>query len=412
MHGENPVNTSPRTRRGLLLIGALALALTVTAGVIFLWSDSDDHTPAPPIVSSAIPSALPSTTPSPAAAALEPTLSPTLLPTLPPTVTIPPLDWTHPTAGPDEIAAALDRPVQLIDGEDAIAREVDPLTISPVRTRDSVMTYTVQPGDNLGAIAARFGLDESTIIWSNDRFYVNAMRVGLELTILPVNGVYHRVIDPQPVAGIAELYSVDPYTIIDSEYNALFGTTSQTVLPAGLYVVVPGGQGTTEPVYWDPGIVIASGDPNSGATVGDSYASFGAGQDGSCGQQAVTGGSMPYSPPIHSTYSITQDFTWSHGGIDLAVPVGTGVFAAGGGTVIFSGWSDWGYGYTIVIAHGSTLTLYGHLNGMLVGCGQTVRAGQGIAVTGSSGNSSGPHLHFEIRGSDGRPVNPWNYQQF
>jgi len=88
------------------------------------------------------------------------------------------------------------------------------------------------------------------------------------------------------------------------------------------------------------------------------------------------------------------------------------LFAAGGGTVIFKGWSTWGYGYTVVIAHGGTLSIYGHLNGAFVGCGETVTAGQNIAVSGNSGRSSGPHLHFEIRGPGGAPVNPWDYQGF
>jgi murein DD-endopeptidase MepM/ murein hydrolase activator NlpD len=65
-----------------------------------------------------------------------------------------------------------------------------------------------------------------------------------------------------------------------------------------------------------------------------------------------------------------------------------------------------------VIAHGSTLTIYGHLNGDFVSCGEVVTAGQNIAVTGSSGRSSGPHLHFEIRGPGGVPVSPWDYQGF
>jgi murein DD-endopeptidase MepM/ murein hydrolase activator NlpD len=240
------------------------------------------------------------------------------------------------------------------------------------------------------------------------------MRVGMDLTILPVDGVYHRTQEPQTVSDIAKLYDVDPYVIIDSEYNTLFGATAETVLPTGLYVVVPGGTGSKEPIYWDPGIVMTTdtGTSGSGVNAGTSYASFAVGDPGSCGRQAVVGGSPPYTAPIWRNYSITQDFTWNHGGIDLAVPVGTLVYAAGGGTVIFSGWSTWGYGYTVVVAHGGTLSLYGHLNGAFVSCGEVVTAGQNIAVSGTSGRSSGPHLHFEIRGSGGAPDNPWNYQSF
>ncbi|HVO42916.1 MAG TPA: M23 family metallopeptidase, partial [Aggregatilineales bacterium] len=81
------------------------------------------------------------------------------------------------------------------------------------------------------------------------------------------------------------------------------------------------------------------------------------------------------------------------------------------GTVIFAGWSDWGYGYSIVLAHGPLLTLYGHLSRIGVSCGQFVQRGAQIGAIGSTGNSSGPHLHFEIREGD-TPVNPTKYLSF
>jgi murein DD-endopeptidase MepM/ murein hydrolase activator NlpD len=222
------------------------------------------------------------------------------------------------------------------------------------------------------------------------------------------------------VADLAAVYGVDPYAIIDSEFNTLFGASPQTILPEGLRVVVPGGKGSTEPIYWDPGVVINTGafttdgsNPvGTGIQTGGESASFAVGDPGSCGEQVVSGGSPPVGAPIWASYRITQDYTWQHSGIDLAVPPGTRVYSAGSGTVIFSGWSTWGYGYTVVIAHGSTLSLYGHLNGSFVGCGQIVSAAQNIAVTGNSGRSSGPHLHFEIRGPGGAPVSPWEYQSF
>lgn len=400
---------APQARSGGRGLGALALAAaTVLAALAVVIVLQPDRRPAPALPTATEPSTL-------GIAAVE---YPTPLPTIPPTPTLPPVEWVRPTADPQTIAAALERPLAVAMADETIARQVDPLTIIPERPRSTVITYTVKKGDNLRDIAARFGLDENTIIWSNDRFYVNAMRVGLELNILPVDGVYHHVQGTQTIAEIAEMYQVDPYAIIDSEFNTLFGARPETVLPEGLWVIVPGGTGSTEPIYWDPGIVMAktntdgSNPVGTGISVGTDVAAFAVGDPGSCGKQVVSGGSPPVSPPLYARYRITQDFSWNHGGIDLAVPPGTPVFAAGGGTVIFSGMSTWGYGYTVVIAHGSTLSLYGHLNGAFVGCGQTVTAGQNIAVTGNSGRSSGPHLHFEIRGPGGAPVNPWNYQSF
>jgi len=406
MTGEPYAPSGGQGWRGLgVLMVAGALVLTALAVIIALRPGG---TPAP---------AAPTATHLPVLgiAAVE---YPTPLPTIPPTPTLPPVEWVRPTADPQTVMAALEGPLSVAMAGQSIARQVDPLTIIPERPRSTVITYTVKKGDNLRDIAARFGLDEKTIIWSNDRFYVNAMRIGLELNILPVDGVYHHVQGIQTIAEIAEMYQVDPYAIIDSEFNTLFGAKPETVLPEGMWVIVPGGTGSTEPIYWDPGIVMArtttdgSNPVGAGISVGADVAAFAVGDPGSCGKQVVSGGSPPVSPPIYARYRITQDFSWNHGGIDLAVPPGTPVFAAGGGTVIFSGWSTWGYGYTVVIAHGSTLSIYGHLNGAFVSCGQTVTAGQNIAVTGNSGRSSGPHLHFEIRGAGGVPVNPWNYQSF
>jgi murein DD-endopeptidase MepM/ murein hydrolase activator NlpD len=400
---------------GMGVIGTLiALALMAALAAVLLWSNTDEKSPRP----TAAPTA-PVDTPLGIAAVDFATATP--FPTPPPQPTIPPLDWIRPTAAAQEIAAALNDTVVDASLTDTIQRQTDPLTILPLRSRSTVITYAVKSGDTLRTIAEKFGIEQNTIIWSNDRFYVNAMRVGMELTIPPVNGVYHHVQDPQTVAEIAQSYEVDPYVIIDSEYNALFGATPQTILPEGLYVVVPGGTGSTEPIYWDPGIVMKTSDDfttdgsnpvGAGIRTGGETASFAVGDPGSCGEQTVSGGSPPTGAPIWDKYTITQDYTWNHSGIDLAVPEGTRVYSAGSGTVIFSGWSTWGYGYTVVIAHGSTLTIYGHLNGSFVGCGQVVSAQQNIAVTGTSGRSSGPHLHFEIRGPGGVPVNPWDYQSF
>lgn len=392
----------------LLVLGTLAVA----AAIVLLYNDQNNQVkPAQPTTTAVadvpVTEEAPTATPTPIYTA-------TPYPTPPPPATIPPVDWTHPTADANIITQALAQPIAGNASTSQIERAVDPLTILPVRARSGIITYTVRSGDTLRSIAEQFGLEQNTIIWSNDRFYVNAMRIGMEMTIMPVNGVYHHVAAGETIESVAELYAVDPYAIIDSEYNPLFGTLPQTTLPEGLYVVVPGGTGSTEPIFWDPGIVIAAESSGSGGTgvQTGSVASFAIGDPGSCGEQVVSGGSPPFGAPIWDNYVISQDYSWNHGGIDLAVPVGTRVYAAGSGTVIFKGRSTWGYGHTVVIAHGSTLTIYGHLNGDFVSCGQVVSAGQNIAVSGNSGRSSGPHLHFEIRGAGGSPVNPWDYQGF
>jgi murein DD-endopeptidase MepM/ murein hydrolase activator NlpD len=91
-------------------------------------------------------------------------------------------------------------------------------------------------------------------------------------------------------------------------------------------------------------------------------------------------------------------FREGHPGIDLSTPAGTPVYAADAGLVIFAGWTGVGYGNTVVIDHGNGYrTLYGHLSQVSTYCGAKVQAGKLIGLSGSTGNSTGPHLHFEVR---------------
>ncbi len=94
-----------------------------------------------------------------------------------------------------------------------------------------------------------------------------------------------------------------------------------------------------------------------------------------------------------------------HNGLDLAAPTGTPVIAAGDGVIEFAGWNE-GYGNLIRMNHGGGLsTRYGHLSKILVKKGEQVRAGQRIGLVGSTGMSTGPHLHFEVR-QDNKPMHP------
>jgi murein DD-endopeptidase MepM/ murein hydrolase activator NlpD len=309
-----------------------------------------------------------------------------------------PLLVVEPTISPAEIAALLAAPpADLNSGETAIERTDSPFTIIPERPRAEVISYTIQTGDTISAIAEQFGLEMDTIAWSNDRETVFALRPGNELYILPVNGAYHRVLVDQTIQSIADAYSVDPYDIINSEFNNLFGATPTTILPSGTRVVVPGGTSTSTDWTYNPVVERTSGN-SAGDSSGGNIA-FAPGQPGSCGAQANPGGTGYFSAPL-ARYNWVRGFTSYHTGVDLDAPVGTPVYAASPGRVIYRGWNDWGYGYLIVLAHGPFTTLYGHLSGFNIGCGQMVGAGQVIGYTGNSGNSSGPHLHFEIRYND------------
>lgn len=383
----------------------LFIALVFMVGVGFLLLPRDNE-------------AIPTT---PTRIAEEHTPSPTDMPIVSPSpsptkfIYIVPSITPLPTIGPEEVSTLAD--IALEDtSQDILIRQADAFTIYNGGERAGIVYYTVKRGDHLRDIAAYFGLQMETIIWSNDRFYVNAMRPGMELTILPVDGALAYVQTPMTVEDLAAEYQVEPYAIIDSDFNQLKDATPTSVLPVGLAVIIPGGIGSQEPIYWEPpGGSSTNSRPsgNFGATsIYGGTAKFGSGQNGSCGTQAIYGGTMPSVGPV-SGYVVTQNFGWNHGGIDLSVREGTPVRAVGGGTVIFVGWSDWGYGYSIVIAHGPVMSLYAHLNGTgFVWCGKQVEAGEHIANSGNTGNSLGPHLHFEIRNAAGVPQDPRGYLWF
>jgi murein DD-endopeptidase MepM/ murein hydrolase activator NlpD len=154
--------------------------------------------------------------------------------------------------------------------------------------------------------------------------------------------------------------------------------------------VVPGGQGVGTTGRMMIGIEVG------GTAVGGTQ------PDGGSGARRV--------PLPLGHYTVTQGFKVGHGDVDLSNLRGTTVFASDGGTIIFAGWSIWGYGNAIVIAHGGRLTLYGHLDSINVRCGQGVNAGKPIGTVGSTGKSSVPHLHFELRPlPSGVPANPYSF---
>lgn len=121
---------------------------------------------------------------------------------------------------------------------------------------------------------------------------------------------------------------------------------------------------------------------------------------------------MSYRQPFRGDYPITQGFgrteyNPNHTGIDYGCPTGTPIYASADGTVFYTGWKDGGYGNCVFIKHpDGFVTIYEHLSKVSVTVGQTVKQGQTIGYSGSTGNSTGPHLHFEIRNADAKPVNP------
>ncbi len=381
------------------IISGVAALITLVAAVLYL-QQSNRPTPQPTDQPEVI-----------IQATILPTTEPTALPTTAPAAVSAMADTTVPL---DVVVELLMQPGDIAPTSDRFYRMQTAYTIAPARPRATIEQYTIQSGDTLDKIAKRYGITTDTISWNNDDIFVNRLLPGDTLTILPENGILYKTQTDETIQSIADKYKVSSYAIIDSEYNHLQTANPKTLLPAGQQVMVPGGTSAQKPRFWDPGTtfkkptVISGG--SGASTDAKGAVSFGGGP-GSCGYQPDAGGTGHLAVPV-SRYTVVRGFYPGHSGIDLAAPTGTPVFAADGGTVIFAGWSNWGYGYSIVLAHGGgLLTLYGHLSRINVRCGQQVSAGTPIGAVGTSGNSSGPHLHFEIR-PGGTPVNPTQYMGF
>jgi len=373
--------TLPGWRRTVGLFSLLAAAgLTIATTVVLL-------TP-PPVVT----------------VTSEPNISQQAAPTLEPTLeTIAPTAGAEaafipnlaPTISAETISLILDVPPAPVNNTtSAFALERDtynPFTIVPERPRSEVIQYDAVQGDTIYTIADRFGIQPESIAWSNSRSIVLVLRPGDVINIPPVDGVYVQVIGSKTIAEIAASYQVtDPNVVIDSEYNDLFGIAPDTILPSGTWLFIPGGKG--EDITWNPGVTVESG---TGARAGF-VNSFAPGDPGSCGSVDNPGGGAAWANPLPGS-SFVRGFSSFHTGIDLSAPTGTPIRAANSGVVIFAGWNSWGFGNLVVLAHGPFLTLYGHMSSIAVGCGQLVAAGTVVGGVGSTGNSSGPHLHFEIR---------------
>lgn len=249
--------------------------------------------------------------------------------------------------------------------------------------RREIIRYVVQPGDTLAGIAQKNKISAETLLLENKLTARSVLRPGDVLIILPVSGISHKVKKGDTWAKIASLYRVDAQRIIE------FNNLSEETLPVGEVIVIP--EGKTPP---SPTVVkkVVSQPAQTSAARPSALRTF------NMGMIWPTSGR-----------SISQYFTWRHTGIDIALPTGNQIYAVDNGVVEKSGWNRGGYGYMILLDHGNGLkTRYAHASKLFVQPGDEVQKGEVIALIGSTGRSTGPHLHFEVI-AGGVRVNPFLY---
>lgn len=234
---------------------------------------------------------------------------------------------------------------------------------------DHVSVYVVHAGDTLSGIAKMFDVTPNTIIWANDLKGANDLHEGDELVILPISGIKYVVKNGDTIQSIAKKHNGDAYEI--SQFNDL---PMSGALIAGTEIIIPDGEST----------------PESSKSVG---AKVGTNPSGAKSGYFIRPTTGRKSQGLHGR---------SRSAIDIANSPGTAIYAAASGKVIVAKGSGWngGYGNYIVIQHANgTQSLYAHLSSLNVSRGQNVSQGELIGGMGSTGNSTGPHLHFEILGA-------------
>lgn len=282
-------------------------------------------------------------------------------------------------------------------------------TILPTQPRLEISQYEVQVGDSVFEIAKKFNLNPETILWGN--YYVLAddvhrLQPGQVLNILPVDGVYYEWHAGDGLNGVADFYGVPVDDILDWAGNDLdrntIGDYANPNIAPGTWLVIPGG--VREFVSWSAPRITRD-DPAVAKT-------FGPGFCGEIMEGPVGNGTFVW--PSVERYLSGYDYSpeTNHYGIDIAGKTGFALFAVDAGVVVYAGWNDWGYGNTVVIDHGNGWqSLYAHMDSLNVACGSFVYQGDVIGALGNTGNSSGAHLHFELRSDLYGKVNPWNFLQ-
>jgi len=330
----------------------------------------------------------------------------------------------------------------------------EPLNCARVPERQEVITYVVRSGDTLLCLAHKFGISMATIQWANVNQLTDGPDLiypGQTLTILPLDGVLHTVAEGETLESIAGQYQVEVADIVAWGPNRL---ELQSHVTAGQELVISNG---TLPMYlWSPVQVERPGEeatppsevpgeeatpvpevpgdeatpspevpgdqptpspvpdrpatPDSIAYV-DPFYNISTYDTGYCSSPPPGwgwSGSLSWPTDSHDVHP-QRGFRQGHPAIDIRAPLGSPVYAAGTGVVIWAGYNTWGYGNLVILNHGGGwLTLYAHLDDVSAMCGQIAHRGEMIGTIGQTGQSNFPHVHFEVR-RNGYNFDPLNW---
>lgn len=256
-------------------------------------------------------------------------------------------------------------------------------TLVSDKPRAEIIQYDIQPGDTVSTIAKKFDVSDDTIYWENNITPKTVLKPGDKLRILPVAGVRHTVSRGDTVDSIAKKYDVSAQAIVDWPFNT-FVNDETFALAVGQSLIIPDGV-KPDQVPVSPRQYLARQTPDAGTVVAS-------------GQWVWP-----------AAGKLTQFFAWYHPALDIANKSAPQVVAADAGKVVAVISQRYGYGNHVIIDHGNGFqTLYAHLSSFAVSEGQTVGQGSAIGNMGSTGRSTGTHLHFEIR-QNGAALNPLNF---
>jgi len=259
-----------------------------------------------------------------------------------------------------------------------ISSSITPVTVISDKPRDKILEYEVKGGDTISSIVEAYGVSQETILWENDLVATTQLKPGQKIKILPVSGIAHEVQAGDTIYSVAKQYRANAQAIIDFPFNDV-GDDFQ--LTSGQILMVPDGA-PAEKAKPAPTQYLA----RENIPIADL-------------------GTARFIWPASG--DISQYFSWYHPALDVSNLGGGPIRASDSGTVVVAGWPDSvGYGNRVQIDHGNGYTtLYAHLSAIYVSPGQKVSKGDVIGAMGSTGRSSGIHLHIEIR-KDGTALNP------